>query len=475
MNVLPMNKNLHNNDDLFRKAYQSYEDEPSPEVWEKINAQLDKRDALYFRSRMAMWKRIAAMLCVLLSAFIAYELFFAGNRSSNPEHSDLAGKNALLQQETGAAKKQQDSFGGWHDSISMTDSVRTGLTANKKTGRYAYKKISGIDYKKSFYALPGKSAAHANDESLAKSEPGNNQRPQDFYEADSLDKASFSSNEINADEKQPAVVFGQHNSDTSFNKTNTIAGKKSAPPKQIFSKYWSLTPYVSVDFIGQRLDNDGSFPEPVQPAVLKRREHHEPSFSAGFFAGYHVTKKLSLKTGLLYANSSTAIAPQTLHAAASDNKGYELITTAGYVYLDKVFGQTAVPGDSVAATNTEHHIASLNIPLMAAYTINPQSRLTVTPGAGLYTHIILGSKIETEIKKDGNRQTVSLTNFKGQRPAYFSFAADAAIGYKLNKKLSLAVIPSFNYAITSITSKNAVKTYPYTFRMGAGITWNLED
>jgi hypothetical protein len=474
MNILPMNKNLHDDNDLFRKAYQSYEDEPSPEVWEKINAQLDKRDALYFKNRTAMWKRITAMLCVLLATFITYELFFAGNRSSSPDDNNLAGKHTLVQQENSAAKKQQDSFAGVHDSIFMTNSARTGLTASKKTGRYAYKKISGIDYKSSFYTLPGKSAAHANDESIAKSEPGNNQHLQDFYNTDSLDETAFSANKINADEKQPAVASEQNNSDTSFNTTNTIAGKTTAPAKQVFSKYWSLTPYVSVDFIGQRLDNDGSFPEPVQPAVLAQREHHEPSFSAGFFAGYHFTKKLSFKTGLLYANSSTAIASQTLHAA-SDNKGYELITTAGYVYLDKVFGQTAIPGDSVAATNTEHHITSLNIPLMAAYTINPQSRLTVTPGAGIYTHIILGSKIETEIKKDGNRQTVSLTNFKGQRPAYFSFAADAAIGYKINKKLSLAVIPSFNYATTSITSKNAVKTYPYTFRMGAGITWNLED
>ena len=69
-----MTEDIHNNDDLFRKAYQHFEEEPSPEVWDKLNAQLDKKDAIYYRSRFARWRNIAVMLLLLLGAVVTYEL-----------------------------------------------------------------------------------------------------------------------------------------------------------------------------------------------------------------------------------------------------------------------------------------------------------------------------------------------------------------------------------------------------------------
>ena len=116
----------------------------------------------------------------------------------------------------------------------------------------------------------------------------------------------------------------------------------------------------------------------------------------------------------------------------------------------------------------------MDIPLMAAYTINPASRLTMRPGIGIATHIFLGSKAETEIKKGADKEHISLTKFKGQSPLYFSLAGDAEFNYRINKKLCLLLLPSFTYAINSITNKTVVKTYPYSLKFSGGLTWNLD-
>src|SRR5450432_1071071 len=68
-----MSKDLHNMDDIFHSAYQKFEDEPSTDVWEKINAALDKKDVAAYKKQSAGWKRFAMLLILLLTGCILYE------------------------------------------------------------------------------------------------------------------------------------------------------------------------------------------------------------------------------------------------------------------------------------------------------------------------------------------------------------------------------------------------------------------
>src|SRR4051794_19851953 len=80
-----MSENIHNDDELYRKAYNDFEEEPSPEAWEKLNARLDQKDAILYRAKFTWWKRIAVVLIFLLGTALAYELFFKpGSSSSTP-------------------------------------------------------------------------------------------------------------------------------------------------------------------------------------------------------------------------------------------------------------------------------------------------------------------------------------------------------------------------------------------------------
>src|SRR5258706_2997123 len=82
-----MNRDLHNIDDIFNSAHREFEEEPSSDVWDKVNAGLDKKDAERYKRRFIGWKRAAILSLLLLTGFILYESGIlkrgAGNQTEN--------------------------------------------------------------------------------------------------------------------------------------------------------------------------------------------------------------------------------------------------------------------------------------------------------------------------------------------------------------------------------------------------------
>ena len=80
-----MNENLHDTDDLYKNAYRQFEEEPSADVWEKINADLDKKDAESYKKSAIGWKRLSLLLlllfgwCVMKLAVSSYNPFIYFN------------------------------------------------------------------------------------------------------------------------------------------------------------------------------------------------------------------------------------------------------------------------------------------------------------------------------------------------------------------------------------------------------------
>jgi len=110
---------------------------------------------------------------------------------------------------------------------------------------------------------------------------------------------------------------------------------------------------------------------------------------------------------------------------------------------------------------------------MAGYTINAGKKLTIAPGIGFTTNLLLSSKAHTELHKDNEQSNVTIKNMLGLAPVYFSFAADVELHYKLSNNFNLMLLPSFKHAIVPTTSNHVVKTYPYNFGLGLGLTYRL--
>ena len=265
--------------------------------------------------------------------------------------------------------------------------------------------------------------------------------------------------------------------DSSAARLTGTSKKSTIKIKDLFKPHFSFSPYVAADFTGHRIDNDHHH-EPArrdERHEIEERENEQFSFSTGLLIRYQVSSAFSLKSGLVYSNTALHVNPETLYAAHDNNRGtsYKYISSLGYAYVKPAFDLSPGVGDSIRSEKAEQHVSYLSVPLMAGYTLNAGKKFTVLPGIGFTTNFLLGSKLETELKKNDEKSGVNIRDLQGLAPVYFSFAADAELHYQLSNKFSLMLLPSFKYAIVPTTSNHVVRTYPYNFGVGLGITYGL--
>jgi hypothetical protein len=514
-----MSENIHNDDELYRKAYNNFEEEPSPGVWEKLNARLDQKDAILYRAKFTWWKRIAVVLIFLLGTALAYDLFFKpGNTSSIPTAEKKQVKPA-----TDSALQQPSSNHIEHpnnaaDSLNQTEaSTQSSPKIDNKQGiQHSDKNIRSaavLSNTKDEHA--GTTNTNAANEIAEEKKTTNKQTRQSVPQVNVTASAEQSNKQENLNQsskEEPAItdnrgreqdktnVFNgsnskhidsittnQHNDSVlaihnkpDSTEDNTAANNKRSPIKikDLFKPHFSVSPYIAADFTGDQIDNDERHPDPDRRDErhdIEDRENTQLSFSAGALVRYQFSKRLSLKSGLVYSNTAIHAGPGILYAARDNNQStsYKYISSLGYAYVKPPFDQSPAIGDSIRCEQVEQHASYLSIPLMAGYTINAGKKLTIMPGVGFTTSLLLGSKAQAELHKDNEQSNLTFKNLQGLSPVYFSFAADVELHYQLNNKFSLMLLPSFKHAIVPNTYNHVVKTYPYNFGMGIGLTYDL--
>ena len=68
-----MSEHLHDMDNIFKSAYRQFKEEPTADVWQKINAALDKKDAESYKKDPQNGNVVSLLLLLLLAGFILYE------------------------------------------------------------------------------------------------------------------------------------------------------------------------------------------------------------------------------------------------------------------------------------------------------------------------------------------------------------------------------------------------------------------
>jgi hypothetical protein len=253
----------------------------------------------------------------------------------------------------------------------------------------------------------------------------------------------------------------------SQSKNNSL--DKIQRPGKNFSLTWTYTPFVSYEWAQYRIDSD-------LPAVnsIKQGNEHEPSFSTGVLLTGQFTERWILQSGIVYSNTTIDIAPQKIYAVQSPagDYAYKYITSAGYGYIRPAFTAAPALGDSLVATEAEHTLRHITVPLAIKYKIK-QGKFSIMPGAGIAANFLTGTKVETELKNGTDKETVIITKLTGAKNFNWSITADAEMQYQLNNKMSLNLRPAFRYAISSITRNDDFQTFPYAFGIGAGMTFRF--
>ncbi len=460
-----MNKDLHHIDDIFNSAQQQFEEDPSDEVWEKINAHLEKKDAASYKKRFILWKRTAILLLLLLTGFVLYE-------------------SGILKQETGSAsqnntnQKINPSFNSSENNkpgSKLDVVVINGSTLNDQDQKnITNPNAAGLSFEKN---QPGKKEIIQKNKpewSVFSSTPDKNKK---FSPTEDLQENKLGLNLLKPDNNISRTATGlfktiiisqlPHVKDPGLKKT--VADNNQKKKNNGNGLYWALSFFYSYDLMNYRLDNDLSAIKKI-----KQSEAHEPSFSTGLLLTRQFKKGWGLQSGFVYSNTQIGISPQKLYALqeSTGDVAYKYITSSGYAFIKPAFGSPPVVGDSLTTTQAKHTLQFLSVPLVIKHSFG-KKKLTINPGAGVEANFLTSAKVETEITDASNLENVTINKLKGERSFYWSVAANADIQYQVNKKIAVSLRPSFRYAISPITKNNVVETFPYSFGLGATIKIKL--
>lgn len=488
-----MIKDLHNEDEYFKKAYQEAEEQPSPEVWEKISTGLDNTNAVSFREKFVVWKRAACVVILLLSSVVIYQIFLT-NKEQKTSNNIAKQESGIVDSNVANSKqKSSDSSIAFQQKVESSGK-QNASTDNEQTvpfykgdpfpGLYPQSRATVIHK-----AKKSEQQLQKNDSSrfLATQKKFGADQPVTILSQQTQERGYDTKNIINTlNNKFQALDNKRINSGLQLLNVSDAANKKDLrsstrlsklkAPKD-FTSHFAIMPCASIDFTSYELDDDDHNPNnpPDNKTDIKGRETHQVSYSAGILAKWQFSPKISLKTGLVYSNIAIAIRPQTLYATAEDNQhiGYKFITSSGYAFVNPVFSSSPVAGDSISAAVAHHHLQYLNVPLMAGFKVSAGKKFSITPGAGLTASVLLSTKVRTEVNEDTDTETVVINKLQGLQKTYYSFTADAEFNYPLNNHIMLTAFPMFKYALNSITKNNVVKTYPYSIALGAGITYQF--
>lgn len=522
-----MDKNLHNIDEVFDRAYQSYEDEPSAAAWEKLSAALDKEDAEKYKRRFIGWKRIAVVLLFLLSGFLIYETGVVIKRKNDKELVKIANgtdsafvtdnrdaTNMKKTVETNTKEKEENNLPSVFDNQVQQAPSDVLIETNEKEilAPKSNQQInttfeqSEIDISTSKIKKASKQSARdktkvtirpdemAEDETgsiadnnVSKYKNGSSKLKDDQtafvteMETDSIRRLSISpvTSISRIEISKPAITDLKIKEPLLpvLNTTASTASSKKKKPASSFKPFWSVTAFASNDWGQYTIDNDvhdNTVNQQDEKEEINRREKHEGSYSAGVLATRQLTKHLGLKTGLIYSNTAIGISPQEMYASkkTDGSVAYKYITSSGYGFVKPGFGLPPAVGDSIQSTEAQHNLQVISVPLMVSYRFD-KKKFSVIPAVGLSANFITSATVTTEVTDALNKESISINGLDGMRSFYTGLIADVSLQYNYNSKWSFNLLPGFKYAVTPITKGNVVKTFPYSFNIGAGISYKF--
>ncbi len=255
------------------------------------------------------------------------------------------------------------------------------------------------------------------------------------------------------------------------NVANGIAKSESTSNAKPF--HFSVMPFYAPQFSFNRLEDDHRDPGP-QPRngreQIKEKEPHEKSSSFGVLVEIPVGKKWGLQSGFTVLNKEITIEPKNIFAKL-DNDGkvkYRFDCSSGYTYISPKAGTTPVVGDSVVAVASSNTLQYVGIPLAVNYTFS-MGKFNIIPAVGTSVNFLTRQKIETELVQGTSKEKQTISTIEGLKKTYFNAFAGIALEYNVNKRIAVNLTPTGNFALSSINKDAAVKSYPNSFGVAAGI------
>lgn len=253
----------------------------------------------------------------------------------------------------------------------------------------------------------------------------------------------------------------------------------------------SVMPFYAAQFVSNKIKEEKmgqpggqgpGGPPPPRPGnnghkeQYKQEEQSQTSYSAGIIAEMALGNNFGLQSGITYLQRTSTIEPKKIYARP-DKDGkvkYVFDCASGYSYISSKTGATPITGDSINVTTSKNTQGYIGVPLALTYKILLGKKLSIIPTAGAVFNFIAKQKIQTQLVQGSVKEQQTINSINGLSSNYINATAGLAVEYDINKRIALNIMPSGNFALSSINNSDAaVKSYPNAFVFAAGFKIKL--
>ncbi len=515
-----MSDDLHDIDKLFQGAINDHEQMPPSSVWDGIDKNLDKNNIADIKRKYALLKRIAAVLLLLLTGAGVYML------QSKHTHSNLPGNNTSASNEKSnvvklpagtatfnetADKKSNSSLKetAFKNQKPNTDNIEasTGTLVTKfadnkekglaEVGSTDSKSLNAKNEKSTETTIITKKYLHKINKPFRQKititnaviDEIDNGNTAVYQEIKVDKKRSIKEIENKLELERITGIANEKITTADFMKTKALitaqniysplSGTKTVKQKLNFKTpnqlAFAVTAFFAPGISSFRLEDDHHERDRHEDRDgIKKQEQNQTSTTAGLLVDYNFNKNWSLQSGLTYTAKKIDIDPKKIYADL-DNDGsikYRFNFSSGYTFVTPKTGTAPSVGDSVQTNKSLTSLHYIAIPLSLKYSYSFK-KIALFGIAGMSLNILTKGSVATEIADNPYTDKNTTSSINGLKSTYLGGTGGIGIEYNIGKKMALTFMPSYNFAISSITQNSVVKSYPNSLSMAAGLRFKL--
>lgn len=483
------NKNI---DELFKDRFKNFEANPSPDVWNKIQAKLKEEDD---RKVIPLWIKLGGVAALLALIFTIGNSVLNSplNKADSPivheipseikseKPNDIILDNKLINQDEivsveennvvkDASKEEQDYIEKSSykvDKSQTTINSKTSVVSNNKSGQEDLIKDSELIINEQ------EGIAKENSNFTEKSK-------EDLIKKDSEINKTKEAVAINNDVKD---TFEKKETELEENKKSIFDAINENPEEEVVlakidntpDKRWEVTPNVAPVYYNSL--SEGSS---IDPSFSDNPKSGDLNIAYGVKVSYNLNKRLSVRSGvsnvnLSYSTTGLDVGTGPVSAASSSSIDYQGRNNVTIV-VDKGALVNQNPEDPFAnvtpkSTNGETYlnqkISYYEMPVELNYAIiDKKFGINVIGG---FSTLLLGNNEVSVEAGDFNEVLGEASNLSS-----LSFTTNVGLGlnYSFSKKLMFNVEPMFKYQLNPYTD-SSVDFKPYYIGVYTGLSFKF--
>ena len=495
-----MKENLHDIDKIFLDGLEQHQASPSDRVWNTVENDLDKKNVIHITKKYDSLKKIAAILIILLAGVTGYLLFIPENKKSvvnnNTGNEHISIKPTILNNNHNPSITKFENHKNSDDSEILlkniakgNDEIDNNLTGTKIVGNeYLNKNYSKAfivsSNKKSLYAdkvnLPlfVRSDAEKRDEILSENSKLKSQNVGKYYFDPDYEKFIIVNRTLRNTEPP---FLGNVSSLKIIPSVNAIALQSKnllkSNHKSLKGKAGtliSLGAYYSPDLSFNTLRNDHPHGRENDREHLKNNERHAYSFSSGLSVAYKLNKHISIQSGIGISQTEINNKPKDI-MAERDNGGdikYRFDASCGYGFILPKSGPQPNLGDTLKGVSSVNKLSYVQVPISVQYNMM-KHKLGVNAQLGVSLNTLTSGSILTSVNNGNVKESQVINSVQGLKKHSVTGLLGIGVEYKINKLISMTFMPTAKIALSSINKGSAVKSYPNSLSLAAGLKISL--